>query len=335
MPAFFKWGVNLLTLGCLYMLYLIFFGGETSFGLRLPQIETGQLESLKTVFISIFLEALPFILLGVVTSSFLQTFVSEETVRKLLPKNHWLGIGIASLLGIVLPLCECGMIPVVRRLIQKGMPVYLGITYILAAPIINPVTYISTFMAFRTQPEVALYRTLLAFIAVAAIGLILHRSVKEQPLRSAPAAPAARGREHRHDGNNRLAHAFSHASDEFFEMGKYLLLGAFLTAAIQTFVSRDTLLSLSWDGGGHLFMMAFAYLISLCSTSDAFIAASFTGTFPTGALLSFLVFGPMLDLKNTIMMLAVFRKKFVVRLSFLIFATVLVVTVLADWVGLV
>jgi uncharacterized membrane protein YraQ (UPF0718 family) len=123
----------------------------------------------------------------------------------------------------------------------------------------------------------------------------------------------------------RLSEFLTHASLEFFEIGKYLVLGCIITATVHTFVSRDVLVAVG-DGavGSHLFMMAFAYILSICSTSDAFVASSFTMTFSSSSLLAFLVFGPMLDAKTTLMMLAVFRTKFVLYLAGLITATVLI-----------
>lgn len=341
----YRWSLNLLTAGCLILMYLIFTQRGLQSSLGIFTFRPEQWQAVKTVLLSIFLEALPFILLGVFVSSALNLFVSDNTLRRILPSHPVPGVLLACLLGVLLPVCECGMIPIVRGLIRKGMPAYLGITYILAAPILNPVTYASTYLAFRTQPEMAYYRMGLAFAAAAAIGWILYAFAKRDPLRAEAAHHHHHGHDHHHHGHdhshhhhahpsrrgNRVIQTLTHASDEFFEMGKYLLLGAFLTAVIQTFVSRQDLLS---AGGGpfgsHLLMMGFAYVISLCSTSDAFIAASFAGTFPKGPLLTFLVFGPMLDFKNTLMMLAAFRTRFVVGLSALIAVVVLAASLLLE-----
>jgi uncharacterized membrane protein YraQ (UPF0718 family) len=344
----YRWTLNLLTAGCLIFLYLIFTNRELPSPAALLTLDSSQWQGVKTVFVSIFLEALPFILLGVLVSSALHLFVSEDTLRRIVPKHPVPGVLLACLLGVILPVCECGMIPIVRGLIRKGMPVYLGITYILAAPILNPVTYAATYLAFRTQPEMAYYRMGLAFVVAAAIGWILYLRVRNNPLKAETGSLHVHDHHHHHHGHShdhadshphvhprgigsRMVQTFTHASDEFFEMGKYLVLGAFLTALIQTFISRQDLLSMGGGPfGSHLLMMGFAYVISLCSTSDAFIAASFTGTFPKGALLSFLVFGPMLDFKNTLMMLAVFRTRFVVRLSVLIAVVVLAASLLLE-----
>ncbi|GIO13958.1 hypothetical protein J19TS2_35130 [Cohnella xylanilytica] len=339
----YKWSLNLATAGCLVLLYLIFSGHRLTELAALANIPGSQWQNIKTVFVSIFLEALPFILLGVLVSSALHLFVPEDAIRRWIPRNRILGVTIACLLGIVLPVCECGMIPIVRRLIRKGMPIPVGIAYVLAAPVINPVTYAATAMAFPSDPRIAVYRLILAFIAAFCAGLVLHWTLKGNPLRP------EKGHSHRHEHNHGHGHAhlhtrdrsgavrggrflsvFGHAADEFFEMGKFLLLGALLTALVQTFVSRAELVSLSGGTfGAHVLMMGFAYAISLCSTSDAFVASSFAGVFPKGALLAFLVFGPMIDFKNTLMMLTVFRARFVANLTVLVAVVVLIASLAA------
>ncbi|UKS29970.1 permease [Paenibacillus sp. HWE-109] len=295
-----------------------------------------RIQAFKTMFISILLEAIPFILLGVILSSLLQTFVSEQTIRRFIPKNPLLGIVFACLLGILFPMCECGMIPVVRRLILKGMPVYIAVVFIITGPIINPIVFAATFMAFRNHPAIAYSRMGLAFAVAVIIGLILYRFITSSPLRISRAhfsgGDAVEGHQHSGSGfSGKLTTFFAHASDEFFEMGKYLVFGSLLTALIQIFMQRESLLAIGQGPlSSHLFMMGFAYILSLCSTSDAFVASSFQTSFTSGSLLTFLVFGPMLDFKSTLMLLSVFKSKFVLALSALIAVTVLACSLLLE-----
>lgn len=121
------------------------------------------LQNIKTVFVSIFLEAAPFLLMGVFLSSLMQWFVSEEMVRRLTPKHPVGGVLVAGLLGIVFPICECGMIPVVRRLMHKGMPAYIAVTFILSGPVVNPIVFTATLMAFPSHLELTIARMGLAF----------------------------------------------------------------------------------------------------------------------------------------------------------------------------
>lgn len=273
-----------------------------------------RLQIFKTMFISIILEALPFILIGVFVSALLQVFVSEETMRKWIPKNPVLGILAASVLGIIFPICECGMVPVIRKLIKKGMPLYVAVVFILAGPILNPIVFFSTYIAFRARPEIAYARMGLAFVLALVIGLLIYRFVKDNQLKE---SMPSEGHQHVHD--NKLSEIMAHSTSEFFEMGKFLFIGALVAAGLQTFVARESLAAI---GNGmvssHLVMMTLAYLLSLCSTSDAFVASSFSTTFSAGSLVAFLVFGPMMNLKGTIMLAAVFRTRFVLLQSSLV-----------------
>jgi uncharacterized membrane protein YraQ (UPF0718 family) len=302
-----------------------------------------HLQSFKTIFISLILEALPFILLGVLLSSLLQTFVPESTIRRFTPRNPILGILFACLIGILFPMCECGMIPIVRRLILKGMPVYIAVVFIIAGPILNPIVFAATLMAFRNHPSIAYSRMGLAFIVVILIGLILFRLVKRSPLRLGQDHELKmHGHEHQlhqhqhqhqhheHSGNpSKVMTFFVHSSSEFFEMGKFLVFGALLTALIQVFMQRESLLAIGQGPlSSHFFMMGLAYILSICSTSDAFVASSFQTSFTSGSLLTFLVFGPMLDFKSTLMLLSVFKIRFVLLLTLLIACTVLVCSLL-------
>ncbi len=293
-----------------------------------------KLQTFKIIFISIILEALPFLLIGVLVSAILQSFVSDKLIGKLTPKHPIAGALFGSLLGIVLPLCECGMIPIVRRLIRKGLPPYIGLTYIVAGPILNPVVVGATFAAFRANRELAYSRFYLAFLVSFALGLLLYYFMKTNPMKTESHLHDHHHHHHHHHHDpapgspfmSKLAHTPGHAAEEFFDMGKFLLFGAFITALLQTIISRQAISAVAdHDVGSQLFMMGLAYVLSLCSTSDAFVAASFSSMFPPTALLAFLVFGPMVDLKSTLMLLSVFRRKFVLAFILLLFALV--------WIG--
>lgn len=341
MPSFVsRWGLHIVTLICVVYVYLIMTNRNLP---DLSFIVGANIQSFKIMFISIILEAFPFILIGVLISALLQTFVPEQLIQRLVPRNPLLGVLYACVIGIIFPICECGMIPVMRRLIRKGMPLYIAVVFIVAGPILNPIVFASTFMAFRSRPEITYSRMGLAFFCALIIGLIVHRFVRSNPLRVSEQEQShshSHDHEHSHHHNHEEHHhhggkwntVLKHSSDEFFEMGKYLVFGAFLAALVQTMMSREWLISVGAAGelSSHFFMMAFAYIISLCSTSDAFVASSFAATFSAGSLLSFLVFGPMLDFKGTLMLLAIFKKRFVVVLSLLIFVTVLAASLILE-----
>ena len=313
--AVLRWGPSVLAICCLGLLLLIATGAAQP----APITDIDFRASFKILFLSIILEAFPFILLGVLFSALLQVFISEQWIARLTPRNPVAGVLYGSLLGLLIPLCECGMIPVVRRLIRKGLPAYIGIVYILAGPIVNPVVFASTWTAFRTRPELTYSRLGLALAVSITVGLLLYRFMRTSPLKAAHGQHDHQHDHYAHRGRSRFTTTLAHASDEFFEMGKYLIFGALLTALIQTAVNRETLVTIGehpWFS--HLFMMGFAFVLSICSTSDAFVAASFAGTFNAGPLLAFLVFGPMIDLKNTLLLLSTFRAKVVLGLIALI-----------------
>lgn len=332
-----RWGLPIVTLVCLVYVYLIVTNRNMP---DLSLLVGTNIQSFKIMFISIILEAFPFILIGVLISALLQTFVPEHVIQRLVPRNPFLGVLYACVIGIIFPICECGMIPVMRRLIHKGMPLYIAVVFIVAGPILNPIVFASTFMAFRSRPEITYSRMGLAFICALIIGLIVYRFVRSNPLRHSHQEHShEHTHEHNHQHSNEEHHhhggkwntVLKHSSDEFFEMGKYLVFGAFLAALVQTMLSREWLVSVgTGDLSSHFFMMAFAYIISLCSTSDAFVASSFISTFSAGSLLSFLVFGPMLDFKGTLMLLAIFKTRFVLILSLLIFTTVLAASLILE-----
>ncbi|MEH7885365.1 permease [Bacillus sp. JJ1609] len=271
---------------------------------------------LNTIFISILIEAIPFVLIGVLIAGVIQIFVTEEMLAKVIPKNRFLAVIYATLLGALFPACECGIVPIVRRLLQKGVPLHAGIAFMLTGPVINPIVLFSTYVAFGNNWEMMIYRGGLALIVSFIVGIILSYQYKDNQLLEKVA-----GSQHHHSSHNKqtiwekLIDTLRHAVEEFFSVGKYLIVGAFVAAAMQTFIKTSTLLQIGQnEASSSLVMMGLAFVLSLCSEADAFIASSFSSTFSTGSLVAFLVFGPMVDIKNTLMMLAVFKKRFVGKL---------------------
>nr|WP_010332963.1 permease [Bacillus mojavensis] len=278
---------------------------------------------LNSIFISILIEAIPFILIGVILSGIIQMFVSEEMIARIMPKNRFLAVLFGALAGILFPACECGIIPITRRLLLKGVPLHAGVAFMLTAPIINPIVLFSTYIAFGNRWSVVFYRGGLALAVSVIIGIILSYQFKDNQLLK----PDEAGHHHHHHHTllQKLGGTLRHAIDEFFSVGKYLIIGAFIAAAMQTYVKTSTLLAIGQnDVSSSLVMMGLAFVLSLCSEVDAFIASSFSSTFSLGSLIAFLVFGAMVDIKNLLMMLAAFKKRFVFLLI-----TYIVVIVLA------
>ncbi|MED3878402.1 permease [Priestia megaterium] len=283
-----------------------------------------SLLQMNTIFISILIEAFPFVLLGLIISGIIQIFVTDEMMAQVIPKNKIGAVLLASVIGALFPACECGIVPITRRLMAKGVPLYAAIPFMLTGPIINPVVLFSTFVAFGNDWKIVLYRAGVAFIVSLLVGLILSfqfktpQTKREVHLRTSPKKMSSK-----------VSEATRHTIDEFFSVGKFLIIGGLIAAGMQTFVKTSTLFSLGQgDVSSNAVMMGLAYVLSLCSSADAFIASSFRSTFTDSAIVSFLVFGPMFDIKNTLMMLSQFKTKFVFTLLAYVFILVLIVSIL-------
>lgn len=285
------------------------------------------LYQLNTIFISMVMEAIPFVLVGVLLSGLIQSFVKESLIARIMPKNRFLATLTGCGIGLVFPSCECGIVPITRRLMKKGMPLHAGIAFMLTGPILNPIVLFSTYIAFGNSWEMVGIRAGLAAAVAFSVAVLLSYMFKAVPFKntkldtvSSPVTVNERaGEEKRIPVRTKLYEVIVHAIEEFFSVGKYLVLGAFIAACMQTFVPTSTLLQMGSNPvTSSLVMIALAFLISLCSEADAFIAASFRSTFTVGSLSAFLVFGPMVDIKNTLMLLGTFKTKFVIVLIVLI-----------------
>jgi uncharacterized membrane protein YraQ (UPF0718 family) len=294
----------------------------------------------STRFLGIFIDASPFLLLGSVASGLIEVFISRSIVARFVPRNPALGAVAGTLLGFVFPVCECGVVPVTRRLYAKGLPVSVGVAFLLASPVMNPIVFASTWIAFGPGPLLVGRYVITAVVALA-IGLIFalcidSRQLVRPGLLPAFAPPpsvldqdAARPKR---SLRQKLHASLDLATDELFDMGRYLVAGSLLAAAMQTLVSQDALTAL---GSGPvisvLVMQLLAFVLSVCSTVDAFLALAFAPTFTTGAVLTFLTFGPMVDIKSTLMFTGVFRPKTVI---YLVLLPLLMTAAIGIWLNL-
>ncbi|WP_263864139.1 permease [Paenibacillus lycopersici] len=288
------------------------------------------------------MEAIPFILLGVIVSGLIQTFLSERWIARVMPRNRFAASLLGCGVGLLFPACECGIVPITRRLLRKGVPLHAGIAFMLTGPIINPVVLFATYIAFGNDWRMVLVRGGAAVVVAYATAIILSYLYPKLPMRlredaelgtaaletaaasEQPTIPRVSMPMYR-----RLYDVMLHAIDEFFSVGKYLVLGAFIAASMQTFIPTSSLMKLGGNPvAASLVMICLAFVMSLCSEADAFIASSFRSTFSVGALSAFLVFGPMIDIKNTLMLLGVFRGRFVLVLIGLIVVCTLGVSLL-------
>jgi uncharacterized membrane protein YraQ (UPF0718 family) len=305
-------------------------------------------------FLSILFEGAPFILLGTLVSGFIDIYLPAGTMDRFLPKNRKLAVMVAGLLGAVFPVCECAVVPVIRRLVKKGLPVSCALTYMLAAPIVNPITALSTWKAFQGQGPAMMTssRLLLGFLIAVAVGLIVSRLplaavLKDKLVRSLDEPEREHAHHHhehehgeccscdahgssRHENDDsRLVAAFRSALKDFIDVGVYFAIGVSITALFNTGIAPGA----KWlDGlagnpvGAPAALMMLAFVLSLCSTSDAFIAATLD-KFSWGAKLAFLTFGPMMDVKLIFLYQTVMRKRFIAALALGLFLVIGGITV--------
>ncbi len=355
-----------------------------------------NLSDFSISFLSILFEGVPFMFIGTLIAGVVDAFVPARLMERMLPRNMALGVAVSGVLGVIFPMCECGVVPVIRRMVLKGMPVSCGLTYLLAAPIVNPIVAVSTYAAFRGQNPLGVtsLRLALGYTVACLVGLVIERipigkvlnremmrmraargiglKVAEPELALAGVghghshehehehvhteACSHKGHEHAHDHEEhshehgeaccdhghehhhhhdhgpsfgaKLVAAFRCAGYDFLEVGMYLIIGAALTSVFNTAVNQGVVAPMAsntvWATGS---MMLLAMALSLCSTSDAFIAANFIA-FPLASKLAFMVLGPMMDLKLLFMYGMVFRRRFTLSLAVALFAIVGTVCVL-------
>lgn len=283
------------------------------------------LNKFSIVFSSIVIEALPFILIGAVLSSFMQVYISRDLFNKIISRNKIMGSLQAGVIGVFLPVCECATVPITKGLLSKNVPINVAITYMLAAPIVNPLVILSTYYAFDGNIKVVGLRVGVGFtIAVIAGILMLYLGGEGNILKDGTSLDDEKclcGCSEIDDISSKPIRLLKHTSVEFYEIGKYFIIGATLASLFQTLVPREsifyfensTILSI-------IMLMTFSFLISLCSEADAFVASTFMNRFSLGSITGFLIIGPMIDLKNTIMLFSVFKKSFVTKLLFVVFS---------------
>jgi len=290
----------------------------------------------------------------VVVSAVVQIFLSEDVLLRYVPKNPVLSLLPALGIGMLMPVCECGNVAVARRFLAKGVPVSSCVAFLLAAPVLNPVALFATAVAFRYQPSMVWLRGGLTFLVAATVGLLIgYLGPGEQLL-----APGLLGRHDHgeHDHHHHLApqqepqasrgyrrmrelpgklhQAGTHAATEFMSMMQVLIFGASVAAATQVLIPRTTFTSLGTDVVlGIVAMMSLAFVLSICSTVDAFFALSYSSIFPTPALLAFLVLGPMMSMKGVALLFTAFRPRVVFALVTVTVELVLVAALLLNLKG--
>jgi hypothetical protein len=309
--------------------------------------ESAFVSTLGISFISIVIEALPFVLLGALVGGVIEVYISPERLSRFFPRRRLPAILTAGLLGIAIPLCECAIIPGTRRLVKKGLPFSAALAYLLAGPIGNPIVAASTAVAYLNDWIVVAARMGGGYIIAVLVALLFARLLPGQKaLRPAFVESQDDNDEcgcgddtcvttNSSQGSGRIVSALRVATEDSLRVGQYLILGAIVAALSQTLLQRQSLLDLgNTEPAAIGVMMTMAVLLNLCSEADAFVAASFRGVLPQAAQLAFMLLGPMLDLKLAGMYLSFVRKRAFLLIATLCSLLVFVAAMLFSWAGI-
>jgi hypothetical protein len=322
-----------------------------------------QLSYAFTLFLSLFLEAFPFLLLGIFVSSWLLAFADGHRLAAKFPRSRILGAIVGGCLGLLVPVAQYGNIPVTRRLLLQGIPIPVAISFLVAAPTINPIVLWITWKALPEQPAMIFFRVLFAWIMAVVIACIFSTyrdkspsdeetdDIKSRspllrsgtfllpPLQSEP-LDRVETLDYRQQAatttkkSRKLAANFfvENAVRELLELGSFLVLGCAIASVCQVFFPQEALLNWAKSPATQiLVMLVLGAVLSVGSTADAFFISFLTGTFLRGSLLAFLLFSSIVDLKAIPLLLSTFRPKIVLYLLILAGLLTFLLTLFLDF----
>ena len=288
-----------------------------------------QVQDFITLSLGVIIEALPFVMLGLFFSIIVRLWLPHDWLLKYLPKQPFLRRALISLFGVFMPVCECGNVPLARGLLAKGLTPAESLTFLLAAPILNPVTIITTQQAFSDDNTVLIARILGGFLIANLIGWIYSSTRQDAMLRPEFIAIC----KEKKDNSNRLVDALHFFKHETRSMMPALVIGAMVAGLIQVVVPRETILLLGNSPAWSVLVMAvLAFVVSICSSVDAFFALAFRGSFTSGSLVSFLTFGPMIDVKMLSLMRTTYRRNILLQVSVLVFLMSMLIGLVVNYV---
>jgi uncharacterized membrane protein YraQ (UPF0718 family) len=307
-----SWRIGSLELLAVLLVLLLLVRGRLAGWLSGAGIQTWT-----TVFVSVMVQAVPFLVFGVVLSAVIAVFVPRSFWAKALPSHPALAVPAASLAGVILPGCECGSVPIAGSLIRRGVTPAAALAFLLAAPAINPIVLTATVIAFPGQPQMAVARGLASLVVAVAMGWLWLRLGKIEWIRL-PHRPDL-------DDTSKARAFWAACRHDVMHAGGFLVVGAAAAATINVVVPGAWLQKLADDPVVSILVLAtLAVLLSICSEADAFVAASLS-QFSLTSRLVFLVVGPMVDLKLISMQTGVFGRRFMVRFAPTTFVAAVVV----------
>ncbi len=284
-------------------------------------LSTPVMRSWMTVFVAVVIQALPFLVLGVLLSAIIVVFVPPGFFARALPERPALAVPVAGMAGAVLPGCECASVPVAGALVRRGVTPAAALAFLLSAPAINPIVLTATAVAFPRDPQMVLGRFGASLLVACAVGWLWHRLGRPEWLRPAP-RPSS-------DGLSKPAVFWGSVRHDMMHAGGFLVVGAMAAATLRVAVPAGWLHTAAANPVvSVLALSVLAVLLSICSEADAFVASSLS-QFSLTARLAFLVVGPMIDVKLFAMQTATFGRGFALRFAPLTFFLAVLISALA------
>ncbi|MCT2584913.1 permease [Actinophytocola gossypii] len=295
---------------CVLLLVALVAQGWITSVLDAPALRTGA-----TIFVAVCVQALPFLVFGVLVSGAIAAFVSADALRRVLPRRPALAVPVAGVAGVALPNCECAAVPVARRLMQREVPASVALTFLLAAPAVNPIVLVATAVAFPGEPMMVLARFAGSMATALVMGWLWARFGRGEwfASRVTRRVPPPAG------GHSRWAMFAETARQDLVDAGGFLVVGGLAAAVLNVAVPRSWLDTLGDQVVlGIVVMAVLAVLLALCSEADAFVAASLSAL-PLLPRLVFLVVGPAIDVKLFVLQAGTLGRRFALRFAPLTF----------------
>lgn len=287
------------------------------------RLDDPALQTWSTMFVAVVIQSIPFLILGVAIAGAVSALVSQSALDRLLPRNPVLAVPVAGIAGAALPGCECASVPIAGSLVGRGIAPSAALTFLLAAPAINPIVLVSTAVAFSGRLDMVGARFAASLLTSIVVGWVWLARGRSDLLRLR--------RPLRHDHHGRFESLVDSVRHDLVHAGGFLILGGAIAASVNTFVPRQVMDAVADHAVlAVLAMAAFAFVVAMCSEADAFVAASMTA-FSDTAKLVFMVVGPAVDVKLTALQVGQFGRPFALRFAPLTFCVAVACAVLMGW----
>jgi uncharacterized membrane protein YraQ (UPF0718 family) len=280
-----------------------------------------MLQPAHTIFLAILIESLPFVLIGALLSSVIHTFIHEEQIARWIPKNKIASVLVGAIIGFVVPVCDCGTTPVARSMLQKGVPRSAVISFVLSAPVVNPVTMLATYFAFGMNLHIMFLRIVSTFLIACLVGFLVGSRKETVGIARFPfpnrveASATSETLNKKKKSKNRFRSVIDHTVEELFGIIGFLICSAAVASLYQVYHTQHSSIVHAQTGSlAVITMMGLAIVFSLCSTADAFVARSFAATYAPGAVMAFMIIGQMADLRNLFLLPRTFGGKTAIQI---------------------